>query len=113
MAMGLMSRLGTVAAGSIRTVEIPRSGNFTLAAGDRGKRIVCSTPLTVTVPSASALGDGFSAEIIGAASLGKDDRVSVVMPDDVAFAGRARIIRVFVTAAGVAAATSDLQCLPT
>jgi hypothetical protein len=110
--MAMLVRRAAVAASSIRTSEVQRSTGFTLARGDRGKRIVCSAVFTVTVPSAAVLGTDFSCEILGDGGFSEDDRVTVSLPDDTAFAGRARVVTVFVANGGVAMKVAELMTLP-
>jgi hypothetical protein len=111
--MAMLSRLGGISASAIKVVETTRSTGFTLSRADRGRRIICTSVFTIVVPAATALGTDFSCEVIGAASLAEDDRVTISLPSDTAFAARHRAIRVFVTNGGVGASVVDLQCLPT
>lgn len=45
-------------------VETLKSGNFTLAGVDNGKRFVATAVITITVPAVGTLGNGFEVEII-------------------------------------------------
>lgn len=47
-----------------KIVEISKTSGYTLAPTDNGKRLVATSALTLTVPSAATLGNGFECEII-------------------------------------------------
>lgn len=48
--------------------ESSQSSNFTLATTHNGTRIVCTSPLTITVPDVTTLGNGFECEIVNDSS---------------------------------------------
>ena len=76
------------------------SADFILAASDLKKRLICTTTLTITLPSLGVLGDGFVCEIVndGPGDVTIKGAASVVLdPDDIAIVmeanGKQRVIR--------------------
>ncbi len=51
-----------------KIVELVKSSNYTLGAGDAGIRIVATSALTLSVPAAVFLGNGFECEVINDSS---------------------------------------------
>ncbi len=66
-------------------VETLKSGAFTLAAADNGKRFVVTAAVTITVPTVGLLGNGFEVEVIndsgGTVLINGDGATDVSMAD--------------------------------
>jgi hypothetical protein len=110
--MAMLSRLGGIPASAIRVAETARSANFAITRADRGRRIICTAVLTVTVPSASTLGDNFDCTLV-CDGLADGEVVTCTLPSETIFMSRGNTFSIFTSHGKVGVRSDGLMALPT